>query len=314
MSMALVGGVVGGIAGTFVGNPMMGAAIGASLGGGIDQQNIANQNAAHAQQVAAWNADMILAQSAYSQSAVAAATMFSMAATQAAATMQIGINTKITQWNAEVRRAVAEYNASLLEDEAALVWEATELDIFQFERKMGGIIGSAVAGYGASGARIDEPLDTPAQAILDIETERELEIAIMRHNADLAANKLLVAAAHSRWEGEVAARTLEFEGSMNNLATLTGAYLNQMQTAAQGALDIQAIATQGQFDALRVRYGGQSSAYQYTQQGNAAMSNAIANAFNSAATFYNPAPPPSNTRSVTYNAPNNFEGRGSLLT
>ena len=267
----ILGGAVGAVGGFFAGNPVLGAQVGASIGGGIDRMNQLNNNAdaviqasqfnsAHALQVAEFNAQFTQATS------FANASISLLGASLSALTTEA-----VTAYNANVATVVSEYNASLFEQEAGLVYESLELDIDQFERVAAQAKGTATVFYGASGVVIDEPRDTPANTLLDMDIERDLEIAIMRHNADIQAGKLLTAAAQTRFQGQVQTQQILFEGlTAANLTRLQGG-LSAIGTTTQGALDASIIRTQGTLDARAITANALIDANQFRKAGDQAL-------------------------------------------
>lgn len=241
-----MGTVIGTIAGAGIGlatgNPWLGATIGGAIGGGYDQlqTGYSNANAVYANGMHNYNSSLAAGQ--YNAEVLRATgnlnARLSLLGGEAVASASEGL----AEYNAELRRMIGDYNASLLEQDAELIWDAADLDIYQYDRQQRSVRGTTRAAYGASGVRLDEPTDTPSQVLLDMETEAELEKLIIKYNADVQASRVLNAASLSRWQGEAEARQILFEGfSTANLSRLQGALgaageLASTELAAQNVL------------------------------------------------------------------------------
>jgi len=272
-TFTILGGVAGGAAGFWMGGPSgaaTGFSIGSSIGGGIDARNIAYNNASNVYAMGQYNAAHTIAIGNYNASVIGATAVVNASLTAAGAVLGAQATTMVSMYNANLKLMMSNYNASLLEDEAELVWQAAELDVFQHRKAMEVVEGSARAAYGASGVLVDVATDTPSQALLDIETERELDVFIMRHNADIQAGKLLDAAAHTRWEGEQFAKQILFEGfTSSNLqmgqamlgvvGELAGAGLRQNQIQWTSQMEANRIMTEAYYGAQNFKASGDQS-------------------------------------------------------
>lgn len=152
-----------------------------------------------------------------------------------AASFNNTLQQQVDLYNADLQSFLGDYNASLLESEAQKVWEAMDLDLLQMNQVFERDLGSIKVGYGASGVLMNQ--DSPLLAQIDAKTQFELDKMVVRYNADTNAQRLLDAAAQSRWEGNVAAASILFEGQMNSLANYGNAALNAAGIVAQANID-----------------------------------------------------------------------------
>jgi hypothetical protein len=270
-ALALVGAGIGAGAGYAIAGTataaLTGASIGASIGGGYDQLNTAYDNAAAVRVTGQYNAQHAVQVARYNASVARTVATANAGLALMGATASSQATTAITDYNARLQRAVSEYNASLLEDDAELIWQASELDVFQFERAAQVMRGAARAAYGASGVVLDISTDTPSQVMLDMETEAALEVAIMRHNADIQAGRLLNAAAQSRWEGQVMANKILYEGYTSASLTMLQGAMGAAAELGLGYIQANQIEWQGARQAENILRNAWWGSEQYKQQG-----------------------------------------------
>ncbi len=183
-----------------------------SIFGGISSSRAARAQADRARQFANYNAAMQIEWGRQQATAIAAASMFNMQMALMANQFNKAATEKISSYNADLIRAVSEYNAKVYEYKTAEVYDALELDQLLVHNEARQQQGSAIAQYAASGVIIDE--GSPATVLADMRTQEELTKFILEHNADTEVTNLLNAAAKSRWEGEAEARRILFEGRM----------------------------------------------------------------------------------------------------
>ncbi len=271
----ILGTGIGAVAGTFMGNPWLGAQMGAAVGGGIDGRSNSRANARASRTAAQYNYQQTLRTAKFNNQISSAVTAANNAVIMGAAQVTSGITQQIALYNAELKRTVANHNALLLENEAELVYEAAELDAEQFIRAADQQQGAMKVAYGASGVVMDDPRDTPSQRLLDAEIEEELEVSIIRHNADIQASKLLLGAATSRWEGEVAANQIIFEGFSSANANMVQAGAQVIGNTAQTALDNAARTFNARSRADEILYRGNLDAWQFRKQGDQALTRGL---------------------------------------
>lgn len=188
-----------------------------------------------------------------------------------------------TAYNAGVTRNMADYNAHLLEDEAANVYDSLGLDLFQFDEMMNDLKGKTRLGYAAAGVRLDSPGDTPELDLLDLSVEGELDKLIMRRNADTQAKYFLDQAAKGQYEANQAVNQMIFEGGIQQAQNNTQTALSIVGRTASAAGQARSIVydAQSRSQSLLATGGFQSS--QYRRQGQQAL---VSGFINGATTYY----------------------------
>jgi hypothetical protein len=190
---------------------------------------------------------------------------------------------QIAQYNANLQSFLGDYNASLLETEVGRIWEALDLDILQMEQQFARERGDIEVGYGASGVMMNQ--DSPLTAVIDARTQQELDLMIVRHNADIQASKLLDAAAKGRWEGNMAAASIMFESKISSSTNYANAVLSAMGTVAQGTIDSKMTLYNTGIGAEQTRLQGVSNYSTYKSQDQQALANGLFQAGSTWATY-----------------------------
>lgn len=279
----------------------MGASLGAiALGisavsavyGGVSSSSAAHKNAKLSQYYAEYNAANAAAANAYNTAAIKATSMFNAASVLAEAKANASITDKLAEYNANILRTTADYNASLVEQvseynslltekEAYQVWDEAGLDIFRLNQEVSKVKGSMVTAYAGAGVQLNHT-DTPALALADTETQRLLDVFIIQHGADIKAGKLLNAAAQGRWEGEMEANKIRFEGyskansllysaQAKNRADMLNSQFAALNSTFQGAVNIRKLNVQSGIDTAAIKFQGAADAYKYRQNGDIAL-------------------------------------------
>lgn len=258
--------------GSQLGGIFSGAATGFSLSGGNPLGALAGgvfgflsgdngKNAKTDLRYSQYNADMVLQAGQANAAMIAGLAGANAAMTMAAAKFNIEIGSQVDQYNAQLRSFLGDFNASLLENEAQLVWESAELDLLQMEQQFARDLGTMRVNYGKSGVLMDQ--DSPLQAQIDAQTQHELDVMIVRHGADLQAKKLQDAAARSRWEGNVEAQSIMYEGFMNNIMQFGQATLTAAGQVVQGNANAAMTMYNSQIQANQILVGGQQDYASY---------------------------------------------------
>lgn len=281
----LVGGAVSGAAtGASVGGPY-GAIIGAVLGGALgyfsgddgsgDQLNsiYSQYNAIQQQRAGQINAN-----------AIRGAANANAALIMGAAGFNIENQFRLDKYNADLKSFLGDYNAGLLENEAALTWEAAELELDQMENVFEREFGRMKTGYGASGVMMNQ--DTPLVAQIDATTQYEMDVMIVRHGADIRSKKLLDSAARSRWEGNMAAASIMFEGKMNAAGMAGNAQVQAAGVLTQGGINADMMAYNASVGANQTSMAGIFQHDLYTSKDNQAFATGLFQAGTSAASSY----------------------------
>lgn len=273
-------------------------AAGASIAGGFISANTtrkngqiaqqtANRNALMQQQAGAQNAKMIRALGSANAGLVmsggkynAALAMMGGEYNAALAMMEADVNNQfirsVANYNSLMQTAIASHNASLLEAEVDNVWEAADLDLTQLEQQRARTAGTAEAYFSASGVVMGQ--DSAADVVADINTQFELDKTIVRHNAEMEANRFLNEAAKSRFQGGLEARRILWEGQMATFQNTANANLRAAGYRVNAGIEaggamvnagIQAggILGQSMLDAATTRYNANVSAYNTRSEG-----------------------------------------------
>lgn len=212
---AVVGAVAGGVLGFMSGDDGSGAQLNDiySRYNAIQIERAGATNAQKRREMAGLNSDLLLQSTAFN----------------------IGQDFQIDQYNANLKSFLGDYNASLLEDEARYVWEAADLDILQRDNVFARELGQLKTGYGASGVMMNQ--DSPLTAQIDAKTQHAMDVMVVRYNADTQAKKILDAAAKSRWEGNMAAQSIMYQGNINSATKYGNAALQSAGILTQGGID-----------------------------------------------------------------------------
>lgn len=160
----------------------------------------------------------------------------------------------MADYNSAVKSLLGDKNAQILENEANIVWQQAGLDVKQLEDTFSRQKGEMQVGYAASGVIMNQ--DSPLDAVVDAQTKHEMDVFVVKHGADIQANKLLDAAARSRWEGNMEAQSIAFEGRMNAIRAVGNATLRSLGYQAQGAIDAESILYNASVDSDRIKHGG----------------------------------------------------------
>ncbi len=140
------------------------------------------------------------------------------------------VSRKVAAYNADLLESSMVYNDSLLAREEALLWEKTDLDIFMLEKQRARERGAMIADMAASGTDINE--GTNADIIVSQKTQEALDAFIIRHGADIQAQKIEDSRNKNIYEGEMAIQRTLWDGEMQ---AFTDNYNASMQAASIGA-------------------------------------------------------------------------------
>lgn len=249
------------------------AMAGVSVFQGLVGNAAARRNARAVRAWGAYNSAMARRYSAFNANAIEELAKVNSFLIEATAETNIKIKEALTQYNAALRVQVAEQNAALLEKEAALVWEAQELDQTLFRRQAELLQKDSRAKFASSG--VDMNSGSPVDYMVDQSTQIELESFIIRHNADIQIGKILDAAALGRWQGEAEASAIMFEGALENLTTGTQSKMQMMQLNAQAAYDAIMTRFSGDVRATQILSDSTWKAAQYESEGTMALISGI---------------------------------------
>jgi len=261
---AVVGLVVGGVAGYFSSDD----------GSGAKMQSIYSQ----------YNAIQTARAGAANARARAAVAGLNADMTLMGTTFNITQQLQFDKYNAQLKSFLGDYNADLLENEAARVWEAADLELLQRGQVFSREFGQMKTGYGASGVMMNS--DSPLLAQIDATTQHEMDVMVVKYNADIQAKKILDAAAQSRWEGNMAAQSIIYEGGMNAATTYGNAILSATGTRLQGGIDSAMTLYNSQVNANQILMGGNNAISDWQSKDNQAMASGLFQAGTTVANAY----------------------------
>lgn len=246
----------------------------ASVISGMQASNAANANARSNSIANHYNARMTLETGIANSNAITALARSNNMLTAALSQLNADDNWDIANYNADLRMAVGDYNARLLEQEALDVWEAAELDVTQIDNHGKRLAGNILASYGASGAQINDT-DSVADALIDAKTQVELEKFIIRHGADIRATAIQNEAARNRWDGYMSAKQIIYEGSKASMNTLARGAASMIGTGMQAGIDAAATYENAVRSMKSISMGGEAVTSQYNAQASQAMASGL---------------------------------------
>lgn len=183
------------------------------------------------------------------------------------------------EMNADIIRATARYNDSLLATEEEQLWDALELDVELMRNERLRERGAMLAIQSVSGTVMGT--GSNADAITDQMTQEALDLFVMRHNADIGAADLLNARAQGLWEADMQAKKVMWEGQLAAITTQANANMGAASqlatTAISGAANL--------ISATNARDSQMASgSLQYAQNNMQAQSNLVTGLFGAAQT------------------------------
>ena len=183
------------------------------------------------------------------------------------------------EMNADIIRATAAYNDSLLATEEEQLWDALELDVELMRNERLRERGTMLAIQSVSGTVMGT--GSNADAVTDQMTQEALDLFVMRHNADIGAADLLNARAQGLWEADMQAKKVMWEGQLASITTQANANMGAASqlatTAISGAANL--------ISATNARDSQMASgSLQYAQNNMQAQSNLVTGLFGAAQT------------------------------
>jgi hypothetical protein len=253
MSGSQLGGALSGaVAGAEIGGPW-GAVVGGLLGFlSGDSGSSAKTDKLYSE----YNAKMTRAAGKANAAAIAGMAQANSDITMQLAGMNLNARNTIDSYNAHLKSFLGDYNASLLEAEAQNVWDKANLDITQMNNVFARQMGQIKTGYGASGVMMNQ--DTPLQAQIDAGTQHAMDVMIVQHGADIQSKKILDSAARSRWEGNMAAATIMYEGQINGTMSYANSVMSAAGTAVQGDINSRMTLYNSEVDAEKITKKGEN--------------------------------------------------------
>jgi hypothetical protein len=242
--------------------------------GGVSANNSAKANAKATELAAFVNSRNSVHAGLINSAATLQAAKVSNAVNTMAATFGAEQTWDVAQYNADLKFLIGDYNADLLDSEAVSILEGAKIDIKNMEDAAARSKGAILASYGASGAQINET-DSVAEAIIDSETQFEINKFIIRHGADIQVTKIRNEAARSRWDGYVAAQQVLYEGGQKSKEILFQGAINNMGGMAQSGIDASAIMANARIGAANITNAGGVDAQKFRIAGNQAMNDGL---------------------------------------
>lgn len=279
--------IAGGVAGFLVGGPA-GASAGASIGAGIDGYNTSRDQADEISRTGAYNSQNAIAMANYNAASVRNAAKIQAGLGALGAAMDAHSIQAVASLNAYFQREMGHYNATLLREEAQVLLEALELDIHQVEKQYSKILGTAEVGFASSGVRIDVEGDSSSLVLLDIATEREMEIMIMTKNGQEEARKILNAAARSEFEGNVSAAQILFEGQQRSSSVMFSSALRETSLFMNAETQARGIEYEGSVASGQHLYNASRSARSTRLAGDRALVSGLVSGATQAYAAYDP--------------------------
>lgn len=261
-------------------NWALGAVVAAPIVKGIGGYFTNKNNAKQARNAATANAAAYLAMGRYNSEAYLttgranASNILSVASANAEALVQFA------DFNASVIELLAEYRAKLNEKDAQQVLEDAEIVVDQKDKEIRQLMSRNRAYYAGAGVNVN--YGSPVDVAIDVRTEGDVDIAIIRHGAKVEAARLQDAAAMERWQGSVDSILTRYQGQLQGWQTLTQGQLdaaNIMNTAYNASAVTK---YESQINAMMTMYNGAQQASAYDSQA----TQSVFSGFMGAATSY----------------------------
>jgi len=260
-------------------------AIAGAVYSGVQANNTEKANANAAEWAAFTNSRNNLTMGIRNANAITKAAMISMASNRAMSFLGAQQDWDIARYNADLKMLVGDYNADILDNEAVTIWEKAGLDVQQIEDESARTKGHILASYGASGAQINAT-DSVADAMIDESTRSAMNVFIVRHSADIQAQKVHNEAARSRWDGYMAAKQILYEGNLRASGTLIEGGIRNESRMAQAMIDSSATFENSKMGSLSIVNTGNADAQSYRNKGTTAMNNGLFTAAAQSANLY----------------------------
>jgi hypothetical protein len=191
--------------------------------------------------------------------------------------MSAGVTKKMAEFNAQQTWATTLFNDALYEEELSLLWDAVDLDLAQLENQRAVERGQILAAQAASGTVMGQ--DSNAQVVINQRLQEEMDAFIVRHGADVQANKIARERAAGLWQGEMAVRKILYEGAMGAYAATANANLQAAGILGESAISAAAQKKSAMF---RLQAGMAGADMQYNQQQTGIQANLVSGLFSAA--------------------------------
>jgi len=227
------------------------------------------QQSASGEQSAAWaryNAGMQFNVASGNIAARTQLAMLNAQAGRATASAQASAIMGAAGFNASMVRATTQYNDLLMKEEEDLLWEQMDLDLKLLGQQRAQERGEIIANQAASGTVIGE--GSNADVVISQKTQEALDAFVVRHGADVQANKIMNSRARNMWEGEAQVRKIAYEGQLGASVAMANANIAATTGLATAQIQAQADRQSAWYQLMAGMSGAnytQSNAYQQSQ-------------------------------------------------
>ena len=259
--------------------------IGSKVIGGILGYNSAKAQANAAEYASLINSRNYLESGIRNAYAITAATAANNKLTAAMSILKSNNDWQAVEYNANLKMIVGDYKAQLLEAEATHLAESANLDIEQLRQNQARATGKILTAYGASGAEINAT-DSVATAIIDSETQYELDKLVVRHGADIQIAKVRDEAAMSRWDGLMSAQQIIYNGAKDSMNTLISGASSIIGQTMQGTIDSNMAYQNAWIGAVNIANGGVADSSNMSVRATSAFANGLFSAGSTAISAY----------------------------
>lgn len=134
-------------------------------------------------------------------------------------------------------KKVSEYNAQIAEQEAGVIRQNAELNLFRQRKELAGVTGGQIAGYAKRG--VSPTTGTPLDVIADTISNAELEIQIGQWNSEQEARRKENEAKMGRYYGKESAKlaTTKAFGTLLSTGAQAASRFGTIKTPTQTALE-----------------------------------------------------------------------------
>lgn len=200
------------------------------------------------------------------------------------AEMNAGIAEDFADYNADIIEMVAEYNALLNENDARYVIDAAEIEVDQTDKQIRQLMGKNRAYYAGAGVQVNS--GSPVDAEIDVRTQGDIDISIIRRGAVVEAAKFQDAAAMTKWQGDTDATLTRYQGRIQGFQTRVQGGYQSSQVLATATNQANMSRYQGEVNGIMTRFNGQQQASLYNQQASQSMRSGVIGAASMATQAY----------------------------
>lgn len=263
--------------------PAIASAASSLIGAGVSS-SAARSEGQRAQAYASWNANNQTLWGQEQAAMISKAASINASTLMSQASANIGLNNQAIAYNVAQIQAANQYNTSLMEEEVDLLFDQLELNQHMLHVDSAKAIGSEVARQSASGTVIGE--GSNAEVVSSMMAESALADAVLFANAQDKANVIQNSIAKSNWEAIQAINKVQFEGRLNNQASMINAQAQAQSIALDGAMGSFNAVRSAENRAKEIIYGGSQTKANQESQSRAYLANGLLSAGSSLLTAY----------------------------